>query len=69
MIGLKLYMYLPFAKKLFFFSFQRIRDFQLVGIVLVLVLILCFVLLLWEFVDPLFIVKRPLDKEVSIYFT
>ena len=45
--------------------FQRIRDYQLVGIVLVLVIILCLVLVSWEIIDPLFMEIRFLENEVA----
>ena len=49
-----------------FSSLQRIKDSQLVIIVIALLAILCSVLILWEIVDPLFIVSRKLESEVSL---
>ena len=49
-----------------FFTEQKIKDYQLIGIVLGLLCVLCFVLLLWELIDPLYINIRFLTKEVSI---
>ena len=48
------------------FTFQRIRDYQLIGVVLGLLGVLCFVLVAWEIVDPVFIQIRYLEREVGV---
>ena len=48
------------------FMLQRIKDSQLVVIVLILLGMLSFVLMIWEVIDPLYTVVRLLEKEVSV---
>ena len=50
----------------FSFMLQRIKDSQLVVIVLILLGMLSFVLMIWEVIDPLYTVVRLLEKEVSV---